>query len=61
MYGETAAGYGRLLAYGRPRAKYVQKIRPAAASAIMSRMKCHALLRTDEPRAAEKYTVQILQ
>ncbi len=35
MYGETAAGYGRpqLLAYGRPRANYVQKIRPAAASA----------------------------
>jgi hypothetical protein len=35
MYGETAAGYGRpqLLAYGRPRPNYVQKIRPAAASA----------------------------
>jgi hypothetical protein len=35
MYGETAAGYGRqqLLAYGRPRPNYAQKIRPAAASA----------------------------
>jgi len=37
MYGETAAGYGRprLLAYGRPRPNYVQKIRPAAAAANM--------------------------
>ena len=48
MYGETAAGYGRprLLAYGRPRTNYVQKIRPAAASANMCRLKCHALLCT---------------
>jgi hypothetical protein len=46
MYGETAAGYGRppLLAFGRPRPNYVQKIRPAAASANMSRIKCHALV-----------------
>ncbi len=46
MYGETAAGYGRprLLAFGRPRTNYVQKIRPAAASANMCWIKCHTLV-----------------
>jgi hypothetical protein len=54
MYGETAAGYGRprLLAYGRPRPNYVQKIRPAAAAANMSRIKCHALVPSVGTRTA---------
>ena len=33
-----------VIGLGRPRTNHVQKIRPAAASANMSRMKCHALL-----------------